>query len=73
MKLLFILFTFCLAQGQAFPNNEINPKAFHELSQIKQIFLLCDIDRNGELDSDEFSICVSFLNIFASEAHEARS
>ena len=56
--LLLLFFTTCFISS-ALPTNDVNAQAFHDPIEIKKIVTTCDQDKDGELNSNEFSNCVS--------------
>ena len=59
--LLLLFITSCFSS--ALPTNDVNAQAFNDPIEIKKIVTTCDQDKDGELNSNEFSNCVSFFNI----------
>ena len=55
--LLLLFITSCFSS--ALPTNDVNAQAFNDPIEIKKIVTTCDQDKDGELNSNEFSNCVS--------------
>jgi len=53
--LLLLFITSCFSS--ALPTNDVNAQAFNDPIEIKKIVTTCDQDKDGELNSNEFSNC----------------